>query len=96
MTTFPINRAVKRHIGLALAQQFPNWTIADLTATNSTLTVIRPLTDTDVATINAIINRIEATLAEAEQQRRANINTFAWMNSKPAQQWKAMLSHRRN
>ena len=97
MTTFPITRSIRRHLGLALAQEFPrrDWHVRDIAATDDTLTVYRALTAEDVAAIQSVIARIDSEISEqAAQRRAANIDTFAWMRGKQAQQWRRTLQHR--
>ena len=95
MTTFPITKSIRRHLGPALAAQFPrrDWRVTDITATDSTLFVDRPLTAEDVAAIQGVIARISSEISELAE-RAANIDTFAWMRGKQAQQWRRTLQHR--
>lgn len=92
--TFTITPAIRRYIGpelapLALAP-------GEVKATNSTLEIIRQLTDEQVSMVQASIDNIKAFVAEQRQQKIASKGTFHWMQGKPAKQWRKMLKHKPN
>jgi hypothetical protein len=95
MTQFPISPGVKRYIGLALAQRFPTWTFADLAATNSVLTINRPLTADQVALVQAAIDAATAEAAAVDANRRTATSSYAWMQGRAAKQWKRAIDPKR-
>lgn len=89
--TFSITQAVRcnRNFANAILDVMPDLQIAEMRCNNDVLTILRPLTDEQAS---AIAGSIAAIKQAIELQKTAErVNTFAWMQGRPAQEWKRML-----
>ena len=97
VNNFAITQAVRCHrdFGEGILDVLPGLLIADMRVGNEELTILVPMTAEQIQAINGHIQRIADDVESTKATRRAGVNTFAWMQGKPARQWQRALDPRK-